>query len=441
MHKEVDNRESELRLRTLIQALPDLVWLKDTEGVYVSCNTRFEQFFGAPEKSIVGKTDYDFVDKDLADMFRRNDQRAMALDAPSRNEEWVTFANDGHSELLETTKVPVRDGQGSVIGVLGIGHDITERKRNELALAESETRFRAVFELSGDAIVLHQDGKLLLVNPAAVKMFGAKDAQELMAKPVLDLVHPDYRGLVIERVKAATLLGVGGPRLEEKYIKFDGTVFDVEAQSQPIVLMGKPAVVVTAREITERKSQEAKMHQMAYLDPLTGLPNRRMLDDRLRHAIAASQRNGLFGALMFLDLDNFKPLNDAHGHDAGDLLLIEVARRLTHNLRAVDTVARIGGDEFVVLLGELGSDRSASTEQVACIAEKIRATLAAPYHLVETRSAAPKAAIEHRCSVSIGVVLFTHQGPAQDDIMKLADAAMYQAKDAGRNVVRFHHDN
>ncbi len=128
-------RDRESHLRTLLQTLPDLVWLKDVDGVYLSCNARFERFFGAPEAAIVGKTDHDFVTADLADFFREHDRKAMAAGGPSVNEEWITFADDGHRELLETVKTPMRDGDGRVIGVLGIGRDITARKAAETELA------------------------------------------------------------------------------------------------------------------------------------------------------------------------------------------------------------------------------------------------------------------------------------------------------------------
>ncbi len=184
--------------------------------------------------------------------------------------------------------------------------------------------------------------------------------------------------------------------------------------------------------------QREAVRQLAFYDPLTGLPNRRMLDDRLNQAMATSKRSGLFGALMFLDLDNFKPLNDTHGHGVGDLLLIEVAKRLTDCVREVDTVARIGGDEFVVMLSELDADKAKSTEQAAGVAEKVRLSLAAPYRLTVTQPGESDTTVEHHCTASIGVVLFINHEASQIDLMKWADAAMYQAKDAGRNVVRFY---
>ena len=184
--------------------------------------------------------------------------------------------------------------------------------------------------------------------------------------------------------------------------------------------------------------QREAVRQLAFYDPLTGLPNRRMLDDRLNQAMATSKRSGLFGALMFLDLDNFKPLNDTHGHGVGDLLLIEVARRLTGCVRGVDTVGRIGGDEFVVMLSELDADRALSTELAAAVAEKIRISLAAPYRLTVAQPGERDTTVEHRCTASIGVVVFVDHEASQTDLIKCADSAMYLAKESGRNAVRFH---
>lgn len=153
--------------------------------------------------------------------------------------------------------------------------------------------------------------------------------------------------------------------------------------------------------------------------------------------MAASKRSGRYGALMFLDLDNFKPLNDSHGHSIGDLLLSEVARRITNCVRGTDTVARFGGDEFVVLLDGLDEGKAKSTAQAASVAEKIRLALANPYVLTVHHEGAADMTVEHRCTSSIGVVLFIDHDASMDDILKWADLAMYQAKDAGRNRVSF----
>ncbi|MDX8385400.1 MAG: EAL domain-containing protein, partial [Gallionella sp.] len=173
---------------------------------------------------------------------------------------------------------------------------------------------------------------------------------------------------------------------------------------------------------------EKTVYHLAYSDPLTELPNRRLFQDRLEHAIALSNRTNQYRALMFLDMDNFKALNDTKGHAMGDLLLVEVAKRLKDSVRSSDTVARLGGDEFVVLLGELSEEEDFASEQALMIAEKVSTELARPFQLND---------FEHKCSASIGVTMFCNAGMTIEEVQKRADAAMYQAKDAGRNTVRF----
>ncbi|MFZ4481567.1 MAG: diguanylate cyclase domain-containing protein [Rhodoferax sp.] len=193
-----------------------------------------------------------------------------------------------------------------------------------------------------------------------------------------------------------------------------------------------------ARDITEHKLAEDQIKHIAFYDSLTQLPNRRFLRDGLALALAASKRSKRYGAVLFLDLDNFKPLNDKFGHEFGDLLLIEVADRLKTCVREIDTVARFGGDEFVVILGQLDPGRSESSSQAARVAEKIRASLAQPYLLSPPQEGGALATVEHHCTVCIGVCLFFNHEESQEEILKRADKAMYEAKQAGRNAVRFY---
>jgi diguanylate cyclase (GGDEF)-like protein/hemerythrin-like metal-binding protein len=194
--------------------------------------------------------------------------------------------------------------------------------------------------------------------------------------------------------------------------------------------------VAIIQDITERKLAEDRIHNLAFYDSLTQIPNRRLLNDRLDQAIVASKRNSRYGALMFLDLDNFKPLNDMHGHKVGDLLLIEAARRIGSCVRETDTVARFGGDEFVVMLRELKEDQSESTAGASSVAEKIRALVSEPYRFVVKQDDNTEITVEHHCTLSIGVVVFSHPA-SREDILKRADMAMYEAKKAGRNRVVF----
>ena len=190
-------------------------------------------------------------------------------------------------------------------------------------------------------------------------------------------------------------------------------------------------------DFTERKLVEEQVRQLALFDPLTNLPNRRLLNDRLLQAMSASDRSGAQGALMVLDLDNFKIINDKYGHLAGDELLIEAAARLKRSVRAMDTVGRFGGDEFVVMLSELSLDAADSMQQASAVAEKIRSALAEPFLLQVTETGQALGTVQHRCGASIGAILFSGLAVDQDSLIKGADAAMYRAKAAGRNQVRF----
>ncbi|BBE50390.1 putative signaling protein [Ferriphaselus amnicola] len=181
-------------------------------------------------------------------------------------------------------------------------------------------------------------------------------------------------------------------------------------------------------DITRRKQAEEEIFSLAFYDALTKLPNRRFLLERLQQSLVASSRNHHYGALLFLDMDRFKILNDTLGHDHGDLFLIEVAKRMQHSVRDMDTVARIGGDEFVILIEEIAPDSHDALQKAAMIAEKIRLALARPYHLNDK---------EYRSSPSIGVCLYRGEQESVDDLLKHADMAMYQAKESGRNAVRF----
>lgn len=252
------------------------------------------------------------------------------------------------------------------------------------------------------------------------------------------LVHEADRERMREQLRKC-LEGGGAYRSEHRMLRSDGRtiwvrdradVFERDAQGQALQVIGSTA------EITERKQMEAQVHQLAFYDALTRLPNRRLFHDRLNQAMTASKRTGFHGALMLLDLDNFKPLNDAHGHAAGDLLLLEVAQRLKSCVRDSDTVARLGGDEFVVILAELKAPVDESIAVATSVAEKIRASLGAPYLLSPNDGAPQGSAIEHRCSASIGVTLFLGQQTSQDELLKQADAAMYRAKEAGRNRIQ-----
>jgi diguanylate cyclase (GGDEF)-like protein len=197
----------------------------------------------------------------------------------------------------------------------------------------------------------------------------------------------------------------------------------------------------TKRKLNEEHrvvlSQQKQVQHLAFYDMLTQLPNRRLLQDRLNQAIVAGRRSKHYSALIYLDLDNFKPLNDTHGHDVGDMLLIEAARRMKDCVREMDTVARLGGDEFVVALSDLGGREEESLELARVVAEKIRFALSRVYQLDIVREGTSGTTVEHYCSASIGVTLFASFDGRPEDLLRQADAAMYQAKAQGRNRIYF----
>ena len=314
-----------------------------------------------------------------------------------------------------------------------------------LALYESEARYRLLTEDALDVIwKTDRHLRITYISPADERLRGYK-AEELMGHHVFELFSDEGAAAVkkiMQQSQASEHLGtqVGFLTFEVQHRCRDGRLLWGEVRSRPErdaqgAITGYHGIT---REITERKQLEDQVRQLAFYDPLTRLPNRRLLNDRLSQALAASRRSACYAALMFLDLDNFKSLNDAHGHGVGDLLLMEVANRLRNCVRGVDTVARFGGDEFVVMLGELDPNKAQSFELARTVAEKIHTSLSEPYLLAARPEGMADPTVAHRCSASIGAVVFSGNEASQNDVLRWADAAMYQAKNAGRNSIRFY---
>lgn len=686
----------EIFLRTFIDTIPDLVWLKDVKGVYLACNRRFELLVGAKEAEVVGKTDYDFVDKKMADSFRDHDRKAMTADKSSINEEWVTFAADGYRGLFETIKTPMRNGQGELIGVLGVARDITRRKQTAVQLddyrqrleglvVEESTKFRALVEQSLVGIYIVQDGFFRYVNPGFLGLFGYDSAEELVdVVPAIQLIVPEDRPLVEENIRRRIEGTMDSTRYSFGAYKCDGSVIIVDAHGRRIEYQGRPAIIGTLVDITEMrrskeelkqlveeqsgklrqseellrtlieaipdsikfkdgegrwlesnrsaretlglthvdcrgktdgeladmvdttyqsvlqrchdsdevawrtdkisrveeiiplpdgreqhfdvikkplfgaggereglviigrdiselkqaeaelrvtasvfdnsqeaivitdannvivdvnpaftritgysrsevlgrnprvlssgrqdkkfyaamwaslkrdkawrgeiwnrrksgeiyaellsisvicddagrvqrhvavfsdityfKEHEAELSRVANYDALTGIPNRRLLADRLDQAIAYARRNGKLLAICYIDLDGFKFVNDRYGHGTGDLLLVDITLRLQEVLRAGDTVARLGGDEFVVLFNDLAQE--AECFQVL---DRIMQSIARPMQLDGLQVAV---------SASIGVTFYPADDEDGDTLLRHADQAMYVAKQSGKN--------
>jgi diguanylate cyclase (GGDEF)-like protein/PAS domain S-box-containing protein len=313
-----------------------------------------------------------------------------------------------------------------------------ERERAVEALRVSEERFRSLIKLSSDWYweqddqfrFIRLDGELdqrtSLVNEAHI----GKTRWELGATNLTEADWERHRAILQRRQVFCDFEMLRRDKTGNPYwVSISGApIFDAQKK-----FCGYRGV---ARDISTQKFADDRVKNLAFHDSLTQLPNRRLFDDRLGHAITASKRSEHYGALIFLDLDNFKPINDSHGHAAGDLLLVEVAHRIANCVREVDTVARFGGDEFAVILSELDTEMPAAKKQGTQVAEKIRASLAEPYSIKLIKDGV-EIALTHNCTASIGVVFFLGNRVNQEELLKRADFAMYQAKEYGRNLIRF----
>ncbi len=610
LEKLVKQRTAEIaqtknQLQTLLDTIPDLIWLKDKEGIYLLCNPMFERFFGAKEEEIVGKSDYDFVDKELADFFRKNDRIAMEAHAQSINEEWITFADDGHAALLETVKIPMIDENKNLIGILGVAHDITERHTNEnrihhltqtyatlsqcnhaivhsnspqelfericessvvqggmnmawIGLIDPETHYIYPVASYGDHLhyldgleisiqedlptgkgptgtsvrenrpfwcqdflsdpateLWHERGKAMGWQSSAALPIHLYDdvigvftiysqtlnafdplIQELLIEMAMDISfamenfdretkrktmenHLIQTEKLLEEMSFAAHIGgweinlksgIGiwtkeasliydmdpsqevtletglsvfqGEWLEKAQTALNDIVHkevsrEVELQMTTHIGNQKWVRLIgsaihengevthlrgSVQDITAQKIAEEKVQWLAHYDPLTELPNRVLLNDRIKYAISIANRAKKSVSLLFLDLDHFKNINDSLGHTIGDELLIQVSKRMQSVVREEDTLSRQGGDEFIILLPGTDADGAAH------VAEKLIDAISQPYHIQH-----------HELSVtpSIGISLYPIDGNSSETLLQAADVAMYRAKHDGRNCYRF----
>ena len=529
------------QLRSLIDTLPDLVWLKDPDGVYLACNELFGQFYGAPTANILGRTDYDFTSREQADFFRENDLAAVAAGKSTMNEEWITYASDGRRELLETIKTPMHDVEGKLIGVLGIGRNITQRDRASKRLQRTIDTVEALI------VQLDSQGAVTLINRRAITLLGIESSETLgqdwfalscpedeverHRRHVLDFLRSSpaqveegeiplvtaegvrsiswtFRKLedsagqtsgclcagiditrrleAAEKSRLASVVfqqaqeGILVCDTEERIIQVNpaftkitgyvpeevigltprclasgrhtaaeyaemwreifqegswtGELWNRHRSGSPYLTRMTVSVVRDHRggianflavmtDVTVAHRQQERLRSLAHHDSLTGLPNRALLLDRLEQALARSRRDKTNLAVCFIDLDNFKPVNDSFGHDIGDELLMMVARRLRSVPREADTVARHGGDEFVVILNDVGDQ-----ESCAAVARRLLDALAQP---------AVVSGHQLEICASMGVTLHPNDGADPAMLLRHADLAMYQAKLGGKNQIRF----
>jgi PAS domain S-box-containing protein len=436
---EEELRASEARFKDISYSMADWIWEVDEKGVYTYCSDKVLHLLGYTPGEMVGKTPFDFMPPKEAERIKPIFQKIVENREPIKDLENWNIRKDGTRILLRTNGMPILDEKRELKGYRGVDKDITERRKSEEALKESEERFRAISYTAADAILLmDSEGKISYWNPAAEKIFGYTTDEALGKNLHLFLSPPRYHEDFRKGFEKFKKTGKGpavGNTLEFSAIKKDGTEFPIEVSTSAIQINGKWCSVGIVRDISDRKRSEEQITHIAYHDMITDLPNRHFLKDRLQQALASAKQHNRMVAILFLDLDNFKRINDTFGHDVGDTLLKGVADRLSKYVRKCDfiarvgqndsdTVARLGGDEFTLLLTEVNNMQSASK-----VAQRILDLFNHPFIVADS---------EMFITTSIGIALYPNDGEDVDTLLKNADRAMYHAKDQGRNNFQFY---
>jgi len=550
---------SEATLQSILQTIPDRVWMKDLQGVYRTCNQAFASGLQATPEVIAGTTDAYWVGEELATEILASDAVAIKAGKAVRLEEYMAGPDGGRPLLYEIVKTPFFDPDGGIAGVICIAHNIQQRKEAEAQLrhateqlelaimgadlgqwdhdltlekgyrmdlrscqilgrdaAESakrrawghlihpddlqgalramqdhlegstpayEAEYRARhsdgrwvwLSCRGKIVQTRQDGSPLRMVGTLMDVTKRKQAEvqlratqaELqttlkalpdllieytatgvcralhshndadllfppenqIGKSIADLFPQDAANICLSAIAEAHATGRSNGKQYSLELTTGKQWFELSVVRKPTDPGEEERFIAIARNVTERKLAEHAIEHLAFHDSLTNLPNRRLLNDRLKSALNTSFRTQKHAALLFLDIDRFKDLNDRHGHDVGDQVLQEVSRRLLLCSRAIDTVARLGGDEFVVLVQDLSDNPSSARLHASTVAQKIIDSLNEPYVIRDT---------SHVVTPSIGVALFLGRNTPPDTLLKYADVAMYQAKNLGRNTVCFY---
>jgi diguanylate cyclase (GGDEF)-like protein/PAS domain S-box-containing protein len=413
-------RESEDRYRSLFENANEAIFVAQ-DGKLVFLNPVTSQLIGYSSEELMGRSFLDFIHPEDRNLVAGNYLKRLKGEEVLPRYTFRYVARNGEIRWMEIGAVRIEwTGKPAT---LNFCTDITERKQAEEALRESESRIRAITDSARDAILMMDtEGRISYWNPAAERILGYTGA-EAIGQQLHALIAPlHYHEAFYAAFPMFQQKGQGaavGKTLDLEARRKDGTEISVQLSLSAIHIKGAWHAVGILRDITDRKQAEEKIRLMAYHDSLTGLPNRKLFSDRLEIALAQARRNQKGVAVIMLDLDNFKDVNDTLGHDVGDRLLKATAERLSTALRKGDTVARFGGDEFVLMLPDLKG-----IEAVIQVAQKIVENFRKPF-LIDTNQLI--------VTTSIGIAVYPHDGTDEGTLLKNADIAMYQAKQSGRD--------
>jgi len=422
----VAQREGEERLQAIVNSALDAVIQMDDTGRISGWNLPAKTIFGWTREEAIGRYLHETI---IPERYRERHLQGLKrfLDTghgPVLNSrvEVDGLHRDGHEFPIELAISSIKTAHG--VEFNAFVRDISQRRR-----AEAELRIAAIaFETDDGIVVTDGQGKTLNANQSFSKITGYRSDEIIGHSPFIlksrdhdeKEFEPMWKSLSEDRAWQGEIWSrrKNGEEYPE-WIRVTAVANDAGKVTN---------YVVSFSDITQRKKFEDTIHKLAFYDPLTDLPNRRLVLDRLQQRMGASSRSGLYGAVLLIDLDHFKTLNDTKGHETGDLLLVQVARRLSTCVREGDTVSRLGGDEFVVLLGGLNSDIHEAAAQTEVVGRKILLALCEPYSL---------AGADHRSTASVGATLYRGNESSADDLFRQADLAMYKSKEMGRNALHF----
>jgi diguanylate cyclase (GGDEF)-like protein/PAS domain S-box-containing protein len=409
-------KAKEQQIRLLADNVPVLIAYFDAENLEcLFANRNYAQMWGWTEESIIGRKVRDVIGEEGYAVIGPYIERVVKGEAVTY--ERAVAAAGGAERILEVNLLPQKNEAGETIAGFVLITDITRHRRAERAVRESEERLRKFADATNEGIVFHEDGILTDCNDAVARITGFTHG-ELVGSQMITYIAPDFR----EAAMTAIRTGYERP-YESEIVTKEGNRIPVEFEGRVMTIDGKTYRMSVMRDIRRRKASQARISYLAHHDLLTGLPNRALLLDRLEFILASARRRHAQVAVLFIDLDNFKTVNDSLGHVAGDAFLKVVATRIEKALRTMDVVSRHGGDEFLVVLPDIESDQAPIP-----VAEKLMSAISEPVDL-EGQSLA--------VSPSIGISLFPRDGVTPDALIKNADAAMYLAKERGRSNYQF----
>jgi diguanylate cyclase (GGDEF)-like protein/PAS domain S-box-containing protein len=411
-------------LRAIVENTPDTVYVKDANGRYLLINAAGAAVIGRTADEIIGACDHDLFPADVAESFVADDD-AVRSAAGSTVSEGPVLAPDGTVRTYMTVKAPYRDERGAVAGVVGISRDVTDRKNAEAALESSERWFRTLVQHSTDmTVVVDESLRVRYWSPARTPVLGIPADDDRVGDDFAAHVHAD--DVVAFTAAVAAARESGTQVVEYRMLHRDGSTRNVESHVSNLLRdEAIQAIVLNIRDVTQRKQFEEQLTFQAFHDSLTGLANRALFRDRVEHLLQRQARRPRRSAVLFLDLDSFKDVNDSLGHDAGDELLRLVAQRINGIVRADDTVARLGGDEFGILLEE--PDRA--LDEAQAVAERV-------LHVLSTPIQVARQSISVKASIGIAIAEDDLDGAA---LLRNADIAMYRAKASGKNRTVVYH--